>query len=101
MSTTTENIKVITFEGLPSRFKGDSKDIESLEVWSPKFKNITSLKGWSHDQSLKVFNTWLEGPVALWQYEKEESMKENNDTTIKTVDDWINALIDGYKTIKN
>ncbi|OMJ26811.1 hypothetical protein AYI69_g3773 [Smittium culicis] len=55
----------ISFEGLPPRFRGDSKDLDPVEIWSRKFKSIAHLKGWEEKQSIEVFKVWLEGPVAV------------------------------------
>ncbi|OMJ16945.1 hypothetical protein AYI70_g6286, partial [Smittium culicis] len=68
----------ISFEGLPPRFRGDSKDLDPVEIWARKFKSIANLKGWDEKQSIEVFKVWLEGPAAVWFYEDKKKKREDS-----------------------
>ncbi|OMJ09534.1 Retrovirus-related Pol polyprotein from transposon [Smittium culicis] len=60
------------YDLLPTKFKGDESDLNTVGIWVTKFTSAVSLLKLEGAESLDIFKLWIEGRAAQWQNEVEK-----------------------------
>ena len=92
------NSREIESLSLPPGFKGNGSDEDSVTVWCKKFKGVATIKRWSEDVVLQMFDLSLGGPAGDWKIymlEKHEKAKS------WTLDEWLTELQREFQPKKN
>ena len=89
------NTREIESLSLPPCFKGNGSDEDSVTVWCKKFKGVVTIKRWSEDVVLQMFELSLGGPAGDWKVrvsERDESSK------FWSIENWLMALQQEFKS---
>ncbi|OMJ10062.1 hypothetical protein AYI69_g10403 [Smittium culicis] len=60
------------YDLLPTKFKGDESDLNTVGIWVTMFTLAVSLLKLEGAESLDIFKLWIEGRAAQWQNEVEK-----------------------------